>query len=253
MIYSINCDLGEGEPPDLTIQLLNHVSLANIACGGHAGSADSMSLTIRLAQQAQVRIGAHPGWPDTSSFGRTPITPTPTELQHTVIQQITTLHQIAQNHGAALHHVKLHGALYHATESSEALAQAFLQSVHQAFPHLAVIAKAQGRVASIAHELKIPVLNEAFLDRGYDRHGALLPRSHPHALITKPAAVANRLQTFLDRHEFLADSGHPIPLKPDTFCIHSDSPNAVEIARTAREWLDPQSQMQQQEPTRSDE
>ena len=253
MTYSINCDLGEGEPPDRTLKLLHHVSLANIACGGHAGSADSMSLTIRLAQQAQVRIGAHPGWPDTSSFGRTPITPTPAELQHTVIQQITTLHQIAQSHGAVLHHVKLHGALYHATESYETLAQAFLESVHQAFPHLVVIAKAQGRVASLAKESNIPVLNEAFLDRGYDRHGDMLPRSHPDALITNPATVASRLHRFLDRHEFLADSGHSFPLNPDTFCIHSDSPNAVEIARTAREWLAPQSQMQQQEPTRSDE
>jgi len=244
MIYSINCDLGEGEPPDRTLQLLQHVSVANIACGGHAGSADSMNLTIRLAQKAQVRIGAHPGWPDPSSFGRTSITPTPAELQHIVIQQITTLHRLAQNQGAVLHHVKLHGALYHATESSEVLARAFLESVCQSFPRLAVIAKAQGRVSFLAKELKIPVLNEAFLDRGYDRHGDMLPRSHPDALITNPATVASRLHRFLDRHEFLADSGHSFPLNPDTFCIHSDSPNAVEIAQTARQLLDTHSQRQ---------
>lgn len=50
--------------------LLDIVTSANIACGGHAGDADVMAATMRIAHDNGVGIGAHPGFMDIAGFGR---------------------------------------------------------------------------------------------------------------------------------------------------------------------------------------
>jgi len=68
-VIDINCDLGEGFPYDEALMKL--ISSCNIACGGHYGTKDSISITIKLAQKYGVKIGAHPSYPDKVNFGRT--------------------------------------------------------------------------------------------------------------------------------------------------------------------------------------
>ncbi|MFQ9121839.1 MAG: LamB/YcsF family protein [Haemophilus parainfluenzae] len=46
------------------------LSSANIACGLHAGGAKEMQSAVRLMKENQVRIGAHPGFPDRDNLGR---------------------------------------------------------------------------------------------------------------------------------------------------------------------------------------
>lgn len=65
----LNADLGEGAGTDK--ELMPLISSANIACGGHAGDANSMRETIQLALDNKVAIGAHPGFEDKENFGRT--------------------------------------------------------------------------------------------------------------------------------------------------------------------------------------
>ena len=57
MKYSIdiNCDLGEGTGNES--ELIEYISSCSIACGGHAGTAESMEECIRLAKIYQKRIG----------------------------------------------------------------------------------------------------------------------------------------------------------------------------------------------------
>ena len=64
----LNADLGEGAPYD--DELLTIVSSANVACGGHAGNAETMAATVRSAIVNGVAVGAHPGYPDKEGFGR---------------------------------------------------------------------------------------------------------------------------------------------------------------------------------------
>ena len=70
-----NCDLGEGCGDDAAIIPL--LSSANIACGFHAGDAESMRATVALCVRHGVAIGAHPSLPDREGFGRRelPVTP----------------------------------------------------------------------------------------------------------------------------------------------------------------------------------
>ncbi len=64
----LNADLGEGDAHDH--ELLEIVSSCNVACGGHAGDARSMTATVRAAIANGVAIGAHPSYPDREGFGR---------------------------------------------------------------------------------------------------------------------------------------------------------------------------------------
>lgn len=47
------------------------VSSVNIACGFHAGDAQTMLASVRNAMKNGVAIGAHPSFPDRENFGRT--------------------------------------------------------------------------------------------------------------------------------------------------------------------------------------
>lgn len=206
----LNADLGEHEPPARTRALMRVVDLANIACGGHAGTIATMTRAVRLAKEHGVRIGAHPGL--SADFGRGAVELTPEALALLVLQQTAALETLAESEGATLHHIKLHGALYHATENSPAMARAYVDAARTFFPRLKIVALAGGRVARLAGGC---ALAEVFAERGYRPDGALIPRGEPGDLIRDPGEVVRRLPA----------------LRGDTICIHADSPNAVRIAR----------------------
>ena len=65
----LNCDMGEGYDSDPLI--MPYISSANIACGFHAGDAETMKRTVELCLEHNVAIGAHPSYPDVENFGRT--------------------------------------------------------------------------------------------------------------------------------------------------------------------------------------
>ena len=87
------------------------ISACNIACGGHAGTLETMQHTVDLALKHHVEIGAHPSYPDKTHFGRISLDLPAKELRRTVVAQILSLKQLAEAEGGKLSHVKLHGAL----------------------------------------------------------------------------------------------------------------------------------------------
>ena len=103
MKIDLNCDLGESAGNDEAI--MPHITSANIACGFHAGDANIMRATVKLAKQYGVNIGAHPGWNDKQNFGRVEMNISAEEVESIVFEQINTLAQIAKAEGIALTHV----------------------------------------------------------------------------------------------------------------------------------------------------
>jgi UPF0271 protein len=230
----LNCDLGEGEPLSRTRALMRWITSANIACGGHAGSPASMDACVRLAKTGKVRIGAHPGFQDQAHFGRRYLPTTPSQLELLLLHQIGALESIAKNHGATLRHVKLHGALYHATEKEPALGQAYVRAIEKWWPHLVIYALASGRVARAARQLKLLVLEEVFLDRTYLDAQTLAPREIQGAVLSQPGQVKARIHSLKKTGVLHTLGGAPIRLNAQTLCIHSDTPRAVQLARIAR-------------------
>lgn len=230
-MWHLNCDLGEGEPPARTAALLRLVQAANLACGGHAGDAAGMERIARLAFARGVKLGAHPGSPDRAGRGRAEVTPSPGELVTLVLQQVSALDTIARALGGALHHVKLHGALYHTTDREPALAEAYLRAVRRWWPRLIVVARSGGFTARRARRLGLAVWEEAFLDRGYRRDGTLVPRGEPGALLGLREIPSRLGQLALGIVQ--AADGAKVPVYPQTLCVHADSPDAPAIARLA--------------------
>jgi len=230
MRFDLNCDLGEGEPRARTEALMRVITSANVACGGHAGDIASMERCVALVKKYEVRLGAHPGAADRAGFGRGESRITPAELELLLMQQVGTLERIAHARGVKLHHIKLHGALYHATEADKRLATAYIEIVRRWWPRVVVYAFAGGTVAKVPKSM---VWREGFLDRNYLDNGTLVPRSESNALLKNVQEIRQRLKELAGR-TVTSVRGKVIRIRARTVCVHGDTPRAVEFARLAR-------------------
>jgi len=230
-LLDLNCDLGEGEPPARTRALMRWITSANVACGGHAGDASSMRICTRLAKTLKVRLGAHPGSWNRSDQGRGAVQPTPGALDLLLLQQVSALEKVAVSEGGRLHHIKLHGALYHAVEADERLAKAYVRCVAHYWPTLRIYAFAGGRVLREATRQGVTCLAEGFADRAYQADGQLVPRTAREALLEDPSAAVDRLRDLLADRGITATDGTRLPLRIETLCVHGDSGNSLGLLR----------------------
>jgi 5-oxoprolinase (ATP-hydrolysing) subunit A len=234
MQFDLNCDLGEGESLARTKRLMAHITSANIACGGHAGDMTTMRRCVRLAKMHNVHIGAHPGSRDPRNFGRSPVKLKGHELEQLLWQQVGLLERIATEEGVKLHHIKLHGGLYHATERDLSLARSYLALVQRWWPKRIVYALAGGTVARAARTIGVRVWEEAFIDRNYLDDGSLVPRTEPEALLTERRDLIDRMRLLMERRSVRTVTGKTLRLPTRTVCVHSDTPSAVRTVRLAR-------------------
>jgi 5-oxoprolinase (ATP-hydrolysing) subunit A len=232
----LNADIGEGAGTDE--DLLAFVTSVNIACGFHAGGPALMDRTVRLAIEAGLAVGAHPGYNDREGKGRRPIEMEPAVLESEILYQIGALAAFVRAQGGTLTHVKPHGALYHRAASDPETAEALCRAVARAGASLVVVGPYGARqLRRVAEAQGLPFVEEAFADRRYDREGELLPRSHPQALITDPDAAAEQALRIATEGCAVAVDGREISLRAATLCLHGDTPGAPTIARTVRDAL----------------
>lgn len=235
----LNCDAGEAFGPwpmgddDALIPLMTSV---NIACGAHAGDPLVMRRTVALAARHSVAVGAHPGYPDLQGFGRRALALAPGEVEAWVLAQMGALAGVARAAGVALQHVKPHGALYNTAADDPALAEAIARAVQSFDPALVLVARARSLQVEVARSLGLRVAEEAFADRGYDAHGRLLARGAPGALLTDTDtdAAAARAVRLVREGGLPAADGTWLALRPQTLCIHSDTPGAAKTAAAVR-------------------
>lgn len=238
MTLDLNCDLGEGEPLSRTRGLMQWITSANVACGGHAGNVQTMETCVRLAIASGVNVGAHPGSLDRAGFGRSGSTITGAALKLLLLHQVGALERIAHAEGCRMHHVKLHGFLYHASDADESLGKAYVASVARWWPEARIYARAGGTVSEMAREAGLLVWEEAFLDRGYSNDGTLVPRTATGALLLDLGGMRERLRAIVSDHRVRAVSGEAVPIRPQTVCIHGDAPRAIARAAAARKFLE---------------
>ncbi len=236
MIYSIdiNCDLGETpghQENDQDNALLDLVSSANIACGFHAGDAQRMEATVRAAAQRGVAIGAHPGLDDKANFGRIPRAISPRETYQLLLYQIGALYGFTRAAGATMHHVKLHGALYHMVAQDGDLSLAVIQAIQDFDSNLRLYALAGSKTIPLAKEKGIAVIQEGFADRRYHADGSLVSRTDPRALITKAAEAVSQATSMVKKRQVWCVEDKWIPIEVDTLCIHGDGAHALAFAQ----------------------
>ena len=228
----INCDLGEGCPNDA--ELMGLISSANIACGFHAGDEATMHGTVDLAIRNGVAIGAHPSYPDRENFGRTPMALSDTEVFEIVAEQIHTLKRICETQGAALHHVKPHGALYNQAAKDAALSAAVAKAVWETGNELILYGLSGSCLISEAERIGLKTSSEVFADRTYQNDGTLTPRSQTDALITEDDTSVAQVLQMIEEQSVTSINGETVLLKAETICIHGDGEHAVSFASKIR-------------------
>jgi 5-oxoprolinase (ATP-hydrolysing) subunit A len=159
-------------------------------------------------------------------------------LKELLKEQVGALAAVLLEIGAPLHHVKLHGALYHQVEEDRTLAGAYVGWMMENWPGARLLARAGGLVQLEAMAVGAPVWRELFLDRGYMADGGLLPREEPGALLDARGA-RRRLELFRREGKIETVEGLYLRLEGESFCLHGDSPDAATVARIASEMMGP--------------
>ena len=240
MRIDLNSDLGESYGPwkmgdDEAI--LQVVTSANVACGGHASDPETMFRTLEIARDRGVVVGAHPGFADREGFGRRLIPMTPGEIERLVATQTGALMGAAALAGVPVRYIKAHGALANHCADDRAAASAVARAAKAFGPDMAVLAISGTELELAAREAGVPVYSEIFADRGYLSTGRLVPRSRSDAMIHDPQEAADRLVSYLETGLMPVVDGAPIRLDAHSICVHGDGPSAIAMAAHIRKTL----------------
>ena len=230
---TLNCDMGEafglykmGDDEGL----MPLIDIANVACGFHASDFNHMRSTVRLAKTCGVKVGAHPSLPDLQGFGRREMKIGREEMANCLIYQIGALKGFLDAEGMVLNHIKPHGSLYGMAARMEDIAHAVCDAADVfKVPLLGMINTLHEKIyVERGHQF----VAEFYADLDYnDQGGLIITREHAAKDPDKAAMVCKRAMK-----EGLVSSvgGVDIAVKADTICVHSDTPNAVDIARSVR-------------------
>ena len=234
MAIDLNADVGEGMADD---EIFPYVTSANVACGFHAGDPSTMDETVAQALARGVHVGAHPGHADKANFGRVAVDLSAEEVERLVLYQVAALHGFVRSRGARLAHVKPHGALYHQGSEFPDVARAIAEGVRRFDPSLVLVGAAGSLLLEAGREAGLPVAGEGFADRRYRPDGTLVSRKDAGALLTDPEQAAEQAVHLARDGWAVASDGSRVEIRPDTICLHGDTPGAPAIARRVRERL----------------
>jgi 5-oxoprolinase (ATP-hydrolysing) subunit A len=236
LVVDFNADLGEGAGHDE--ELLELVTSANIACGFHAGDADTIHGSIEAARDHGVAVGAHPSLFDRENFGRKELPVTPEEVCDAVTYQLGVFSAIAEALGVRPNHVKPHGALYNMAVRDGKLAGAIVRAIANTDPTLILFAPDRSALARAGEAHGLKIVREVFADRNYLTDGSLVPRSRPDALLHDPVEASERVLRMLHQGKVRSIDGVDVDVWAETICLHGDTPGAVQFARALRSRLE---------------
>lgn len=228
MKIALNADVGEGMGNDEA--LMEYLTYANVACGGHFGTVGTITETIYFAKAKGVKIGAHPSYLDKKNFGRKTMIVNQQELESLLKIQIDRFVDIVKKEGLKMHHIKLHGALYNDVFTSKNLINWFLNWVAEYYKNTNVFVPIGAR-KYIDIKYENIVIYEAFADRNYNDQLQLISRNKKNASIENLDKVLKHVKDMFLNNTLNAIEGEAYKIEADTFCLHGDNPNVLAIAR----------------------
>jgi UPF0271 protein len=240
-VVDLNADLGEsygawrlGDDE----ALLATVTSANVACGFHAGDPLTIRRACAGAVSRGVAIGAQVSYHDLAGFGRREMSVPPAELEAEVLYQLAAVDGIARAEGGRVSYVKPHGALYNRAARDPEQAAAIIAAVRSYDPRLPILTLPGSAAAAAAAQAGLPVVAEAFADRGYNDDATLVPRGRPGAVLTDSDLIAARVTTLVTRGTLVSAGGRELRISARSVCVHGDTPGAAQLARAVRSALE---------------
>ena len=237
-MVNINCDMGEafglykmGDDEGL----MPLIDVANVACGFHGSDFNHMRKTVRLAKQHGVKVGAHPSLPDLQGFGRREMKISREELANCIIYQIGALKGFLEAEGLPLYHIKPHGSLYGMAARMEHAAHAVADAADVfKVPLFGMINTLHEKIyAERGHKM----IAEFYVDLDYsDDGGLIITREHE---AKDPTEAAEKAIRAIKEGKVKSVGGKDIAVRADTICVHSDTPNAVDITQAVRAAVKP--------------
>ncbi len=236
MTVDINCDMGESfglYSFGNDAAIMPYITQANVACGFHGSDPNHMERTVNLARKHGVKVGAHVSLPDLQGFGRREMKVDRDELRNIILYQIGALSAFLKKADMELNHIKPHGALYGMAAREEHIAQAVADAA-ELFD-----VKVMGLSSTLHEEIYtrrgIGFLPEFFADLEYSDEGSLLITREHRAV--DPDVAACRAVQATQQGTVTSVNGITFPIRVETICVHSDTPNAVAVAAGVRDAL----------------
>lgn len=234
---SLNCDMGEsfglykmGDDE----KIAPFITIANVACGFHASDPNHMMATVLLAKKHGIKVGAHPSLPDLAGFGRREMKIDRAELTNLLIYQIAALTGFLRAADMPLNHIKPHGALYGMAARDPEVMQAVCDAA--AIFGVPLMGLSGTLHETISKERGFEFIAEFFADLEYDDEGGLII-TREHGAVD-PDRAAQRVRQALTEGTVDSVNGIPLKVEVDTICVHSDTPNAVSVARAVHDVLE---------------
>jgi len=238
MSIGINCDMGEsfglykmGDDEGM----MPYITEANVACGFHGSDPNHMRKTVELSKKHGVKVGAHFSLPDLPGFGRREMKIEREEMANIITYQVGALQGFLEMAGMKLSHLKPHGALYGMAAKQEHIAHAVADvGVHFKVPVFGMTSTLHEEVY-VSRGLEFRA--EYYADLDYDDDGGLIISREHHAV--DPEAAAARCLRAYEEGKTESVSGHDVPVNVQTICIHSDTPNATDVAKAVYDIMTP--------------
>lgn len=237
----INCDMGESFGAyklGRDEEVMNYITSANIACGWHAGDPAVMRQTVRTAKEKGVAVGAHPGYPDLQGFGRRRMDLSLMEIENYVLYQMGALYAFAKAYNLPLQHVKAHGAMGNLAFIDLEVSKAIARAAGRFGKEIIFVALAGTVMVQAAKEVGVRFVEEVYADRVYNSDGTLQSRKIAGSVIHDPEKAARQALTIVKEGYVVAHDGTRVSVKPETLCVHGDTPSAIAILQKIREELE---------------
>ncbi len=238
---NLNADIAEGWGAykiGNDAELMKIIKSASVACGFHAGDANTMLQLCTLAKENGVSVGAHPGFNDLWGFGRRRIQMKPSDLEYMVAYQIGALQAMASYAGLKVTHLKAHGALNNMAAEDESYALAIGRAIKTVDRDIIYVALSGSQMEKAALKLELRLAREGFPDRKYDDDGNLASRTIPGTVLKDPKAAGESAVRMVRDGEVVSVNGKRVKVRVDTLCVHGDEPTSILVASGIRSALE---------------
>ena len=229
-MIELNCDMGESfgiYKAGNDEEIMPLIDIANVACGFHASDPNHMRKTVALAKKYGVKVGAHPSFPDLQGFGRREMKMPRQDIKSMIMYQVGALKSFLDEQKMSLNHIKPHGSLYVMAAKDENMANAIADAV-ETF-NVSIFGMANTCHEKVyKDERGLNFISEFYADLDYDENGSLVVAKGKNANYDSKIATKRVMRAIKDK-KVTNTIGKDINVSCDTICVHSDTPNAVEI------------------------